>query len=283
MPLEVPLTDLSPPTPCTRTFNLQGRAEAVDAVAAAGIDVMLTVGNHMKDCWSGCSGNAVLLDTLARLDAAGIVHVGAGENVVSARAGAAIERDGVRFAFLAYDIIAPYYAATATSPGTAPLDLSTLGGDVAAAATQAEHVIVGFNWGIEYTSDPTSRQREAAGIAIAAGASLVIGNHPHWVQAVEVTDRSPLDGTSGGHGVIAYSLGNFIFDQSWSVPTTQSMVIEVGFTADRVIGFRLRPVVIRGTSDVNRRLYRPEFVDPAVEGAPIMERVWQAPDRLPAR
>ena len=76
--------------------------------------------------------------------------------------------------------------------------------------------------------------------------------------------------------LIVYALGNFVFDQGWSVATTQGMVVEAGFTRDALIGYRLRPIAIRD-------LYRPEFVDPAGEGAPILDRVWAAADRLPAR
>ena len=278
VPLEVALTNLSPPTPCTPTFVLQGRAEAVDAIAEAGIDVMLIAGNHAMDCWSGCSGGQVLLDTLDRFDRAGVAHAGGAANIEAARTATVIERDGVRFAFLAYDSIAPWYAATGGSPGTAPLDVTTLAEDVAAAAARADFVVVGFGWGVEYTADPIASQREAAAIAVAAGASLVIGNHPHWVQAVEV-----LSGATTGDALVVYSLGNFVFDQSWSVPTTQGMVLEAGFANGELIGYRLRPIVIRGNPLLTRGLFRPEFVDPAGEGAPILARVWDASDRLPAR
>jgi poly-gamma-glutamate synthesis protein (capsule biosynthesis protein) len=278
VPLEVALTNLSPPTPCTPTFVLQGRAEAVDAIAEAGVDVILIAGNHAMDCWSGCSGGRVLLDTLDRFDRAGVAHAGGAANIHVARTATVIERDGVRFAFLAYDSIAPWYAATGGSPGTAPLDVTTLAEDVAAAAARADFVVVGFGWGVEYTADPIASQREAAAIAVAAGASLVIGNHPHWVQAVEV-----LNGATTGDALVVYSLGNFVFDQSWSVPTTQGMVLEAGFANGELIGYRLRPIVIRGNPLLTRGLFRPQFVDPANEGAPILARVWDASDRLPAR
>lgn len=266
MPLEVALIPGRPPTPCVSTFMLQGAPDAAAAAARAGVDVVPTIGNHVMDCWSGCSPAEALRSTLRTLDEAGLEHVGAGADLAAARAPLIVERDGVRFAFLGYDDIAPWYAAGSDSPGTAPLELATLAADVAAAAEQADHVVVSFNWGVEYTADPVARQREAAGIAVRAGASLVLGNHPHWVQAVEVLDGA----------LIVYALGNFVFDQGWSVATTQGMVVEAGFTRDALIGYRLRPIAIRD-------LYRPEFVDPAGEGAPILDRVWGAADRLPAR
>ena len=74
-----------------------------------------------------------------------------------------------------------------------------------------------------------------------------------------------------------YALGNFVFDQDWSIATTRSVILEVGFDDARVLGYRLRPVVVRDN-------YRPEFVDPAgEEGATILRRVWDGTDALPLR
>ena len=61
------------------------------------------------------------------------------------------------------------------------------------------------------------------------------------------------------------------------------MLMELGFTGERLLGYRVRPVVIRAHSRQLPWLVRPEFVDPAAEGRPIMERIWNATDRLPVR
>lgn len=266
IPLEVGLTDKSPPTPCTRTFLLQGRPAVIDALVEAGVDVVTTAANHAGDCWEGCSWRDVIVETPQRLDAAGLPHTGSGATLREARAPLVIERDGLRFAFLAYDDIAPYFRAGDDRPGTAPLNTATLAADIAAAKQLADHVIVSVHWGVEYVADPVERQRYAAGIAAAAGASLIIGNHPHWVEAVEEIDQI----------LVAYALGNFVFDQNWSTATTQGVILEAGFDRDRLLGYRLRPIVIRD-------LHRPEPVDSAGEGAPILRRIWDATDRLPAR
>ena len=277
MSLDSALTDLADPTPCRETYMLQGSPRVVDAVAEAGVDVMLTIGNHMLDCWTGCAPAWALLDTLERLQKAGIETAGAGENVSAARAPAVVEvyttHGFVRFAFLGYDSIAPWHFANAVTPGIAPLDAASVREDVRAALELADYVVVGASWGVEYTADPTDEQRAIAAIAIEEGATLVIGNHPHWVQAVEHFDGA----------LAAYALGNFVFDQDWSEETTQGMVLELGFTLDRLIGYRIRPIVIRGDGGEVYWIYRPEFVDPAAEGRPILDRIWQAQDRLPAR
>jgi len=293
-PLEVSLTDRSVPTPCIETFALQGPAEAATVFAEAGIDVVITAGNHAMDCWEGCNPTLALLDTIDNLRNAGLVSAGAGANLEAARTPALFTvqtLDGpVSFAFLGYDSIAvAFYAAGPDSAGTAPLETAYLREDVAAALSLADHVLVGAGWGVEYTSDPIAFQQENALAAIDAGATVVLGNHPHWVQAVEhvPADQRPAPALGQAPEVsdalIAYSFGNFVFDQSWSVETTQGMAMELGFTADRLLGYRIRPVVIYGLPELHRGLYRPEFVDPATEGRPILDRIWDAQDRLPER
>jgi poly-gamma-glutamate capsule biosynthesis protein CapA/YwtB (metallophosphatase superfamily) len=265
--VEVALTDRVPPTPCERhlsgPFVLQGSAAAIPALVGAGVDVVTAAGNHVLDCWGGCPGGQVLADTLAGYAAAGLAHAGIGITLSEARAPAIVEADGIRVAVLSYDDIAPLYWASDEEPGAAPLTLPTLDDDVRAASELADFVVVAFSWGIEYSDVITTRQQDAARIAIAAGASVVVGNHPHTIQPVEVVEG----------GVVAYALGNFLFDQDWSIATTQSLILEVGLATDRLLGFRIRPVVVRD-------VHRPEFVDPAGEGASILQRFWRATDAL---
>ncbi|MEZ4553607.1 MAG: CapA family protein [Dehalococcoidia bacterium] len=268
VPLEVGLMTSSDPTPCVATTVLQGPASAVDALADAGVDVLTRASNHALDCYGGCSGVLVKQETDSVLEAAGIPSVGVGNGSEETSTALVIERDGVRFALLAYDDIAPWYHSTPGGVGTGGLDLNTLAADVRAAKARADHVLVAIHAGIEYQAEPTEHQRDAARTAIEAGATLVIGNHPHWVQATE-----RLTSASGAEGFVVYALGNFVFDQPWSTETQQGMLLEAGFTRDRLIGVRLRPHMIRDR-------YRPTLLDPATEGASILDRVWVATDGL---
>ena len=120
------------------------------------------------------------------------------------------------------------------------------------------------HWGTEYTPDPTDRQRAAARIAVAAGASLVIGNHPHVVQAVEV-----LPG-----GFAAYALGNFVFDQDWSQETLEGVVMETVFDGTRLRQVSFLPLRIQD-------MHQPHFVT-QVQGRPILNRMLQASLKLAA-
>jgi poly-gamma-glutamate synthesis protein (capsule biosynthesis protein) len=199
--------------------------------------VITVATNHAKDCGErgGC-GDATFLDTLAVLRGAGIKTAGGGATLAEARRPAIVTAGGVRFAFLGYDDIAAHYQAGASRPGTAPLGPATLDEDIRAARAAADVVIVLPHWGEEYTAHPTARQRRLAAAAVEAGAMLVVGNHPHAVQAA-----APL-----GDGYVAYALGNFIFDQDWSPEPTEGVVLEATFRGARLVAVRFLPVRTEG-------------------------------------
>lgn len=248
-------SDAGTPIGCVETLSLAGPAAAVAGFQYAGFDVISQAGNHAKDCGVSPCGDQAMLQTEANLEAAGILSVGTGNDIIEARQPVVIERNGMHFAFLAYDDIAPYYNATATTSGTAPLDPATVAEDVNAASKVADVVIVLPSWGVEYTSVPTERQREFARNAIEAGATLVVGNHPHWVQAHE----------SIGDRFVAYALGNFLFDQDWSLETQQGAMLEVDMTGARITGTRYIPIHIYDQ-------YQPRLAAPD-EAQQILDRI----------
>ena len=112
----------------------------------------------------------------------GIVTAGAGEHLQAAREPALVdirtEQGDVTFAFLGYDIIAPWYHAEEDQPGTAPLVAEFVRRDISAASKLADHVLVGANWGVEYVADPVAYQRDLAAVAMEAGATFLFGKPP---------------------------------------------------------------------------------------------------------
>ena len=77
-------------------------------------------------------------------------------------------------------------------------------------------VIVFPHWGNEYETTPSVAQTDAAHLFIDAGADAIVGAHPHVIQTYENYNGVP----------IIYSLGNFLFDQDWSVPTQQGLALK---------------------------------------------------------
>jgi poly-gamma-glutamate synthesis protein (capsule biosynthesis protein) len=119
-------------------------------------------------------------------------------------------------------------------------------------------------WGIEYELVPNRRQTELAQVAIDEGATLVAGNHPHVVQGVEWFET----------GFAAYALGNFVFDQEWSVETQQGAVLEATFHGSRLAGVRLIPVRIRD-------MYQPTWAS-GTEGRSILDRMRRSSETVAA-
>jgi len=263
--LDASLSDAGQPIGCTRTFNLLAPARSVEGLTFAGFDVLTVASNHAKDCGASACGDQALLDTLVNLEASGIAAVGGGRNLAEARSARVLTVNGVRFAFLGYDDIGSSdYGATEASPGTAPLAFGALGEDVARARQEADVVIVLNHWGTEYTPLPTERQQGLAWEAVGAGATLVIGNHPHAVQAVEF-----LEG-----GFVSYALGNFVFDQDWSLETQQGVVLEAVFHGARLVSVRYLPVHIHD-------MHQPRWAEPS-EGEAILARMEEASRGLPS-
>lgn len=98
-----------------------------------------------------------------------------------------------------------------------------------------DFIIVYPHWGIEYESYPTDETIKLAHKMVDLGADLVIGNHPHVVQPVEVYKSE-----DGREGIIAYALGNFISKQSLEVSgdirVEQALSIEVTLEKDKKTG-----------------------------------------------
>jgi poly-gamma-glutamate synthesis protein (capsule biosynthesis protein) len=83
-------------------------------------------------------------------------------------------------------------------------------------------LIVFAHWGVEYKQYESDAQRAAAHEFVDAGADLVLGAHPHVIEPVEIyKDKA-----------IFYSLGNFIFDQGFSLATRQGLALRLELTKD---------------------------------------------------
>jgi hypothetical protein len=187
-------------------------------------DVVSTASNHTGD-W----GQEIIEDTLETFRAMGIATIGSGRNLAEARRPAVIVRNKMRIAVLGYASVVefPDYWATDISAGVAPMraytyyqpyesqpgaavriltvphaaDLENLRRDVQEARKQADVVLVSFHWGVHFTSRPCDYQVSVAHAAIDAGASAILGHHPHQLQGIECYKG----------GIIFYSLGNFSF------------------------------------------------------------------------
>ncbi len=174
-----------------------------ERLSQAGFDIVSLANNHSLDY-----GTEGLQGTIDHLQQAGLAVTGVTDDAPST--GPLIQEiDGLCLAFLAFNAVStPADTATCAAPGgcsTAPRlwDPQTSPPIIAAAGDQADAVIVSVHWGYEYQPQPDPVQESIARAMIAAGADLIIGHHPHVPQKFAIQ----------GDQVIAYSLGNFLFDQ----------------------------------------------------------------------
>ena len=201
------------------------------ALKRAGFSILSLANNHLPD-----SGPKGVTNTTALLDSVGIARVGAGKDEEEAARPVLVTKNGIRFAFLAYndqDVVPKYYGASQKHPGTNIMDKKKVTKAVQAAKQQADVVIVSMHSGWEYQR-PNAHQASFAKAAIDAGAEIVIGHHPHVVQ--------PIARYKGKF--ILYSLGNFVFDQIKSPSVKQGVAVKIAFTKAGLQSMQFTPVLI---------------------------------------
>jgi poly-gamma-glutamate capsule biosynthesis protein CapA/YwtB (metallophosphatase superfamily) len=143
---------------------------------------------------------------------------------------AVVDVRGLKFGFLAYNGVEQI------------LPREEMIAQIKALRPKVDILAVAIHWGAEYVSIPQAvppvaddNPVEIAHLAIDAGADLLIGNHPHWVQAVEIYKGK----------FIAYAHGNFIFDQMWSYETRVGVIGKYTFYDKRLVGVEYIPTLIQ--------------------------------------
>ena len=225
--VEGPLTDLGSPEQ-DKTFVFRSPPSKVGAaLKATGFNVVSLANNHTLDY--GADG---LIQTIETLDAVGIQHAGAGADLKAARQPALIQVNGLKVAILAYSMTLPEnFFAGENKAGTAFGHEEHVRADIMAARERADIVLVSFHWGQEGKTALRDYQTRLGHIAIDAGASAVIGHHPHILQGIEQYKD----------GIILYSLGNFTFG-SYSLNSVRSAVAQLRFRNARLQSVRLFPI-----------------------------------------
>jgi poly-gamma-glutamate synthesis protein (capsule biosynthesis protein) len=181
----------------------------------AGFDALILANNHAMD-----HGPEGLSRTFRSLASSSLAWAGAGTSG-PAYAPRYLDADGLLVALIAQndrDVVPPTSCAGEAMLGTACFDHDKLEDAIRSAKERGAFVIASMHSGTEYQTHPNARQRAWASVAANAGADLVVGHHPHVIQPSEVVGTSTL---------AYWSLGNFLFDQSWSKETTEGLLIAV--------------------------------------------------------
>ncbi len=203
--LESPLTT-APQT--NQGYDLRASPKAAAALGSAGFDVVSLANNHALD-----AGEAGLADTLESLEAAKVTGVTDSHLVI---------RNSAAIHLFAFD------------DSQTPLEIEPAAQRIRQAAAQVEMVIVSVHWGGEYQAAPSPRQQAIAAALADAGADLIIGHGPHVLQRIEWV----------GQTLVAYSLGNFLFDQLYPADCRWGVVLRVTAQGGRIVTVEPLPTII---------------------------------------
>jgi len=173
----------------------------------AGFDIMLTANNHTCD-----RQKKGIERTIQVMDSVGILHLGTYMDSASFNENypLLVEKNGFRIAMLNYT----YGTNGIKTPQpniVNRIDTARISIDIEKAKSMNPDAIIAFmHWGEEYTLTPVYSQKKMADWLFSKGVTHVIGGHPHVVEPIEIRT----DSITNEKHVLAYSLGNFISNQT---------------------------------------------------------------------
>ena len=216
--LETPFSDIGPYHEHGLVFH--AAPEMIAGLELGGIDVVSTANNHSRDC-----GQHGVDYTISWLRSHSIMPVGTSESQAGTHWGVVITRHGIRFGFLGYTFDQQNGNWRDIDSRIALTDIAALTRDICSLKQRADVIIVSMHNGSEYAPRPSQKQIHFAHAAIDAGATLVVGHHPHVIQAEERYHS----------GLIFYSLGNFVFDQFQRKATQHGELVEVSLVGKKIL------------------------------------------------
>jgi len=202
----------------SKPFMFDAPVALIEGLKANGIKIVSLANNHVMD-----QGWAGFAETREHLKETGLLFVGSGDTAQQAWQPMIVEANGIKVGWLGmtrwlngnrnpdkddqpHVNFFPYPGESGGAPG---MDEAGVLEAIKKARAQCDLLVVSIHWGIEYSPAPRPEDMETAHKMLEAGASVIVGHHPHVLQPVE-TYRTQ----DGRDTVIFYSLGNFLSNQS---------------------------------------------------------------------
>jgi poly-gamma-glutamate synthesis protein (capsule biosynthesis protein) len=253
------------------TLDFVTPPDSLQGVVMSGIDSVTMANNHAFYPF----GEDAMNDTIGFLNEAGIAAWGVGANLDEARAPWTTEVNGVSIAFYGVDGVTANIdfpgswaldndisksAATGSKGGTNPLVMDNIRADIERLAGEYDIVLPYFHAGEQYIWTPREWIVDMSRELIDIGASGVLTSHPHATMGMEIYKGKP----------IFYSIGNFVYDQMFSLETRQGYFADLTFRGKTCIGFKIYGVEIMD-------FVQPRFMS-AQEQVSFFDRHWRSID-----
>jgi poly-gamma-glutamate synthesis protein (capsule biosynthesis protein) len=202
----------------SKPFMFDAPVALLDGLKASGIKIVSFANNHVMD-----QGWAGFTETREHLKAEPLLFAGSGDTVQQQWQPVITEANGIKVGWLGMtrwlnggrnpdkddQPHVNFFPYPGESGGATGADEAAVLAAVKQARAQCDFLVVSIHWGIEYATAPRPEDVDMAHKMLEAGASVVVGHHPHVLQPVE-TYRTQ----DGRNTVIFYSLGNFLSNQS---------------------------------------------------------------------
>jgi poly-gamma-glutamate synthesis protein (capsule biosynthesis protein) len=188
----------------TNSYDFAFSPSRINELSAYGFNYFNLANNHFSD-----QGRAGVAETRTNLNQLGFTYSGEVDAQISSSSVTIIERQQKKLALIGLSMVYNDF------------DLEAAKKLVTLAQTDNDLVIINIHWGQEYQHQFNSHQQTIGRALIDSGADVIIGHHPHVVQGVEIYKNKP----------IFYSLGNFIFDQYFSVDTQTGLAVGLELSA----------------------------------------------------
>lgn len=214
--------------------SLRAPSRMTQVLTDLGIHAATIANNHIMD-----EGAAALRQTMANLKAVGIVPFGAGKNAAEAWKPAILEANGLKFGFIGFVEYSKRtaYAAGTNKPGVADVHAGNVFAEIRKLRDRVDHIVMVGHADLEFYPYPSVERVRYARQLVDAGAAAVIMHHPHVPQGIEAYHG----------GLIAYSLGNFMFPVAYDYIrqggpwTDRSFYLQMEFDRKGVLGATIRP------------------------------------------
>ncbi len=232
--LETQIADEKPNQRAPKSVTFFSPPETVTALKYAGVDYVTLGNNHTYDYLD--SG---LKSTIEALNKYNMPYSGAGENEQDALKAYRTSINGSKFGMLGFvgweGSTTPSQTADANKGGAAYGTLENIVATVKREVSDDRITIAQYHGSLEYNDEPTMMTETRLKAAIDAGADLAIAHHPHVAQGFEVYKGK----------LIAYSMGNFIFDQFFYA-TNHSFMLYVWMDGETFYRAEVVPVYLQG-------------------------------------
>lgn len=215
------------------SVDMRGDPECIESLNYAGFSVINVANNH-----SAQHGPIAFQETIDLLKSKDIEIVGLRADQCGHSKPVIIDKKGKKIGILGYSFVHDRGFSKET-PYAAGEDEKILT-DIKKLRNSVDLLVVSVHWGLEFMDYPSPKTVQLAHSMVDAGVDIIIGHHPHVLQGIETYKNS----------IIAYSLGNFLFDMLWSREYRETIILEISWQPNIQLGWSVIPAQISSSGQL---------------------------------